>query len=56
MSTNVTDKTGARVPDGDGDKRYGELNIGDEEYVIYDRNNHEAWVQSTVAVGVNDLR
>jgi len=56
MSTNATDETDAGTAEAAGDKRYAELNIGDEEYVIYDRENHQAWVQSSVAVGVDDLR
>lgn len=56
MSTNATDDTDAKAADADRERRYAELNIGDEEYVIYDRENHRAWIQSTVAVGVADLR
>lgn len=56
MSTNATDETDAGASEAAGDRRYAELNIGDEEYVIYDRQNHQAWVQSSVAVGVDDLR
>ncbi len=56
MSTNVADNTDAQVAAEEQDERYAELNIGDEEFVIYDRENHQAWIQSTVAVGVEDLR
>ena len=56
MSTNATDETDAGAAEAEGEQRYAELNIGDEEYVIYDRENHQAWVQSSVAVGVDDLR
>jgi hypothetical protein len=56
MSTNATDDTDGRVAEVGQDDRYAELNIGDEEFVIYDRENHQAWIQSTVAVGVGDLR
>ena len=35
--------------------RYAELNIGDEEFVIYDRENHQAWLQSTVAVAADEM-
>lgn len=53
MSTNVRDET-----DGSGtdDDRYGQLNIGDEEFVVYDRKNHQAWIQSSVAVTADDIR
>jgi hypothetical protein len=56
MSTNATDNTNAQVATDEQAERYAELNIGDEEFVIYDRENHQAWIQSTVAVGVEDLR
>ena len=55
MSTNATDNTNDARSEEPA-RRYAELNIGDEEFVIYDRENHQAWVQSSVAVGVDDLR
>lgn len=55
MSANTADDTGETVADNQ-DTRYAELNIGEEEYVIYDRENHQAWIQSTVAVSFDDLR
>jgi hypothetical protein len=40
---------------GDGqERRYAELNIGEEEFVIYDRENHQAWIQSSVSVSITD--
>ena len=56
MTTNATDETDARATDGDQSNRYAELNIGDEEFVIYDRQNHQAWIQSTTVVTADDLR
>ena len=55
MSANATDDTERNAVDTE-DERYGELNIGDEEFVVYDRKNHEAWVQSTVAVSVEEMQ
>ncbi len=55
MSANTADDTGETVADNK-DTRYAELNIGDEEYVIYDRENHQAWIQSTVTFSFEDLR
>jgi len=55
MSTNATDNTN----DGQNEesaRRYAELNIGDEEFVIYDRENHQAWVQSSMSLDVAELR
>jgi hypothetical protein len=52
MTTNATDDTIA----GERPSRYGELTIGDEEFVIYDRENHQAWLQSNVAVTAVDRR
>ena len=53
MSTNATDNTN-EARNEESAQRYAELNIGDEEFVIYDRENHRAWLQSTVAVTVED--
>ena len=52
MTTNATDDTVA----DERASRYGELTIGDEEFVIYDRENHQAWLQSDVAVTAVDRR
>lgn len=56
MSTNAADDTTEPVGEQDESDRYAELNIGDEEFVIYDRENHQAWIQSTVAVTADDIR
>jgi hypothetical protein len=56
MTTNATDETDGMVAVDEQSERYAELNIGDEEFVIYDRENHQAWIQSTVAVTVEDIR
>jgi hypothetical protein len=53
MTTNATDDE-ERPATSDETRRYAELNIGDEEFVIYDRENHQAWIQSTVAMTVDD--
>jgi hypothetical protein len=52
MSKRATDNEAV----DDETNRYAELTIGDEEFVIYDRENHQAWIQSTVAVTADDLR
>lgn len=47
MSIHNTDHDG---PDAnEKSRRYAELTIGDDEFVIYDRQNHQAWIQSDVA-------
>ncbi|MEF8851179.1 MAG: hypothetical protein V5A44_03260 [Haloarculaceae archaeon] len=51
----ATDETNARTATSEGTRRYAELNVGDEEFVIYDRENHRAWLQSTVAVPVEEV-
>jgi hypothetical protein len=56
MTTNATDETEDIAADGDQTNRYAELNICDEEFVIYDRQNHQAWIQSTTVVTADDLR
>ncbi|WP_254274055.1 DUF7331 family protein [Haloarcula marina] len=55
MSTNATDNTSDATTDAP-ERRYAELHIGDDEFVIYDRENHQAWIQSTVALDVDELR
>ena len=50
----ATDETNARAATSEETRRYAELNIGGEEFVIYDRENHQAWLQSTVAVPVEE--
>jgi hypothetical protein len=56
MTTNATDETEDMAADGDQSDRYAELNIGDEEFVIYDRQNHQAWIQSKTVVTADELR
>ena len=54
MSTNATDDTNEAT---DGEQtRFAELNVGDDEFVIYDRENHRAWIQSAVVLDVGDHR
>lgn len=54
MTPNATDNQDGRTESDEERRRYAELNIGDEEFVIYDRENHQAWIQSTVAVPVEE--
>jgi hypothetical protein len=56
MSSNTSDERDESVTDGAQASRYAELNIGDEEFVVYDRENHQAWIQSSVAVVVSDYQ
>jgi len=55
MSTNATDDTNDARSEEPA-RRYAELNIGDEEFVIYDRENHQAWIQSSTSLNVTNLR
>jgi hypothetical protein len=34
--------------------RYGGLSTGDGAHIVYDRENSRAWIQSTVAVSIDD--
>jgi hypothetical protein len=56
MTADATDDGNARPATSEETRRYATLNVGDEEFVIYDRENHEAWLQSTVAVSVEETR
>lgn len=53
MTSDMGDDTDRADADS-ATSRYGELEVGDEEFVIYDRENHRAWLQSSVAVAVED--
>ena len=55
MSMNAADDT-TEAPTEESAQRYAELNIGDEEFVIYDRDNHSAWIQSSMTLDVADLQ
>ena len=54
MSSNVKDETG-HEPTADDRRRYAELTTGNGECIIYDRENHGAWIQSTVSMPVEQL-
>jgi hypothetical protein len=56
MTTDAADEPDGMVAADEESERYAELTIGDEEFVIYDRENHQAWIQSTRTVVVDDLR
>lgn len=54
MSTETrddTDETVDRQPE-QSDGRYGQLELGTNEFVIYDRENHAAWIESSVTVSL----
>lgn len=51
MATNES----GRVNDSD-DGRYASLSLGTDEFVIYDRENHQAWVQSALAFPLENIR
>jgi hypothetical protein len=55
MSTHATDDMDEVAADEQG-SQYADLTIGDEEFVIYDRENHQAWIQSSTAFSVVDIR
>jgi hypothetical protein len=52
MSANTTDHDGLEARERT--RRYAELTIGDDEFVIYDRENHQAWIQSGAAVSLTE--
>lgn len=54
MSTETSDdvdETVEREPE-QPDDRYAQLKLGTDEFVIYDRENHAAWIESSVAVSL----
>ena len=54
MSTRTPDRGETQA--GDQERRFAELVIGDDEFVIYDRENHQAWIQSSVAMSLTEQR
>jgi hypothetical protein len=56
MNRNTTDQAESSVGEQPREGRYADLTVGDGEYVIYDRENHQAWLQSTATIGVHDNR
>lgn len=52
MTANAADDSdGARTTG-----RYDRLSLGDDEVVIFDRENHRAWIQSSTTIGPEDLQ
>ena len=51
MSTNAPD---AGRTDGD-DGQFAALHVEDAAVVIYDRDNHQAWIQSDLAVALDGM-
>lgn len=49
-----------QAPDRDGPRelseRWAGLDIAESEFVVYDRENHLAWVQSTMAFKAEKIR
>jgi len=56
MSSHVTDNTDTRADSHADTNRYSELTISEGEVVVYDRQNHQAWLQSTVALSLDELQ
>ncbi|WP_174182930.1 DUF7331 family protein [Halococcoides cellulosivorans] len=56
MTTHATDGHTDAQADHIQRERYADLTIGDGEYVIYDRQNHQAWVQSSEALSLDGHR
>lgn len=54
MSTHVTDDMNEAT--NDEKSRYAELNVGNGEFVIYDRENHQSWIQSSMIFEVGSMR
>jgi len=55
MNATPTDDMTDRHRDRPED-RYAQLRLDDDEFVIYDREDHRAWVQSSVAVSLDEYR
>ncbi|ERJ06057.1 hypothetical protein HLRTI_001963 [Halorhabdus tiamatea SARL4B] len=55
MSVTPADETSECQPEPLAD-RYSQLLLDDEDPIIYDRENHAAWVQSSGAVSLLEYR
>lgn len=55
MSAKTTDDT-AEPARQQPDDRYAQLTLSSDEFIIYDREHHTAWVQSSVAVSLEEYR
>lgn len=56
MNRNMTGDSDEMVAADEESERYSELYIGDEEFVVYDRENCRAWIQSSSDVVVKVQR
>lgn len=55
MSTNELGDDETAASDTD-EPRYAELHLGGASYVVYDRENHQAWVQSETTIPLAEAR
>ena len=56
MTMYTTDSTEAAATDDRPESRYAGIEIEGERLLVYDRENHRAWLQSDAAVPVADAR
>jgi hypothetical protein len=56
MSSHVSDDIETRADSCADTHRYSELTVSDGDIVVYDRENHQAWLQSTVARPLEELQ
>lgn len=54
MNSNAVDNADVAA-DVESD-RYAWMSVGEEEFVVFDRENHRAWIQSSGAVAVKEHR
>lgn len=55
VSTNELGDDETAASDTD-EPRYAELHLGGASYVVYDRENHQAWVQSETTIPLAEAR
>lgn len=56
MTADAADDSGGRVGTHGETGRYDRLSLGDDEVVIFDRENYRAWIQSSATIAPEDLR
>lgn len=56
MTENAADDSDGRVGADGTTGRYDRLSLGNDEVVIYDRENYRAWIQSSATIAPEDLQ
>jgi len=56
MTVDAADDSDGRVASDETTGRYDRLSLGDDQVVIFDRENYRAWIQSSTTIAPADIR